>query len=37
MEMMGLCGGDVRLPLVPISDCNRAKLREALISVGVNL
>ena len=27
----------VCLPLVPVSDCNRAKLREALISVGVNL
>lgn len=37
MEMMGLCGGDLRLPLVPIGDCNRAKLRDALISVGVNL
>ncbi len=37
MEMMGLCGGELRLPLVPIGDCNRAKLRDALISVGVNL
>lgn len=37
MEMMGLCGGDLRLPLVPISECNRAKLRDALISVGVTL
>ena len=37
MEMMGLCSGELRLPLVPISDCNRAKLRDALISVGVAL
>ncbi|HNW85721.1 MAG TPA: 4-hydroxy-tetrahydrodipicolinate synthase [Candidatus Limiplasma sp.] len=37
MEMMGLCGGDLRLPLVPIGEANRAKLREALISVGVSL
>ena len=37
MEMMGLCGGELRLPLVPISECNRAKLRDALISVGVAL
>jgi len=37
MEMMGLCGGELRLPLVPIGDANRAKLREALISVGVTL
>jgi len=37
MEMMGLCGGDLRLPLVPISECNRVKLRDALISVGVPL
>lgn len=37
MEMMGLCGGELRLPLVPVSECNRVKLKEALISVGVNL
>lgn len=37
MEMMGLCGGELRLPLVSISDCNREKLREALVSVGVSL
>ena len=37
MEMMGLCSGDLRLPLVPIGEANRAKLREALISVGVAL
>ena len=37
MEMMGLCGGELRLPLVPISDENRAILRDALISSGVAL
>ncbi len=37
MEMLGLCSGEVRLPLVPIGDCNRAKLKDALISVGLNL
>ena len=37
MEMMGLCDGELRLPLVPIGDANRQKLREALISVGVAL
>ena len=37
MEMLGLCGGDLRLPLVPISEGNREKLRDALISVGLNL
>ena len=37
MEMMGLCGGELRLPLVPISEPNRVKLRDALISVGVAL
>lgn len=37
MEMMGLCGGELRLPLVPIGESSRVRLREALISVGVNL
>ena len=37
MEMMDLCDGEVRLPLVPISDGGRQRLREALISVGVEL
>ncbi|MEA4999847.1 MAG: 4-hydroxy-tetrahydrodipicolinate synthase [Candidatus Limiplasma sp.] len=37
MEMLGLCGGELRLPLVPIGDGNREKLRDALISVGLNL
>ena len=37
MEMMGLCGGELRLPLVPIAECNRAKLREALVALGVQV
>ena len=37
MEMTGLCGGEVRLPLVPISDGGRQRLREALIGIGVEL
>jgi 4-hydroxy-tetrahydrodipicolinate synthase len=37
MEMMGLCGGEVRLPLVPIGEENRVKLRAALIDAGVEL
>lgn len=37
MEMMGLCDGEVRLPLVPIGSDARAALREALIGMGVQL
>ena len=37
MEMMGLCGGEVRLPLVPVSSGGKQKLREALTSLGVEL
>ena len=37
MEMAGLCGGEVRLPLVPISDGGRQRLREALLNMGVVL
>lgn len=37
VEMMGLCSGELRLPLVPICEENRAQLRDALISVGVTL
>ena len=37
LSSLGVYSGDLRLPLVPIGDCNRAKLRDALISVGVNL
>ncbi|HPF05602.1 MAG TPA: 4-hydroxy-tetrahydrodipicolinate synthase [Spirochaetota bacterium] len=37
MEMIGFCGGEMRLPLVPISDLNRDILREALSGYGVKL
>lgn len=37
MEMMGRCGGDLRLPLVRLSDEHRAKLRQALLDYGVKL
>jgi 4-hydroxy-tetrahydrodipicolinate synthase len=37
MEMMGRCGGDLRLPLVSLSDEHRAKLRQALLDYGVKL
>lgn len=34
-EMMGLCGGEVRMPLVAIGDANREKLRKAMAEVGL--
>jgi 4-hydroxy-tetrahydrodipicolinate synthase len=37
MEMMGLCTGDLRLPMVRISDENRAVLRKGLLDYGVKL
>jgi len=37
MEMAGRCSGDLRLPLVPVSDENREKLRKALLAYGVKL
>ncbi len=37
MEMMGHCSSSVRLPMVPLSDENRIKLRQALIDYGVKL
>lgn len=37
MEMMGLCTGDLRLPMVRISDENRALLRKGLLDYGVKL
>lgn len=35
MEMLGLCGGELRLPLYEISDCNRERLAEALQGLGL--
>jgi len=37
MAMAGYCTDDLRLPLVPVSDENRAKLRKALLDYGVEL
>jgi len=37
MEMIGFCGGELRLPLVPISDANREILRKTLTDYGVKL
>jgi len=35
MEMMGLCSGDLRLPMCSISDENRENLRKILVSYGL--
>ena len=35
MEMLGLCGGELRLPLYEISDCSRESLAEALKDFGL--
>lgn len=37
MEMIGACSGELRLPLVPMSDENRGVLRKSLIDYGVNV
>ncbi|MEA5013063.1 MAG: 4-hydroxy-tetrahydrodipicolinate synthase [Candidatus Limiplasma sp.] len=37
VEMMGLCGGELRLPLIPIGQANRERLEEALLGMGVEL
>lgn len=37
MEMKGLCSGELRLPLTPLSDPNREILRQRLIDYGVKL
>jgi 4-hydroxy-tetrahydrodipicolinate synthase len=34
LELMGLCGGELRLPLVPIEEGTRSKLRAALRHAG---
>ena len=35
MEILGLCGGELRLPLYPISQCNRERLMDALGGLGL--
>ncbi|HPS86957.1 MAG TPA: 4-hydroxy-tetrahydrodipicolinate synthase [Spirochaetota bacterium] len=37
MEMTGACSGELRLPLVSLSDENKAKLRKILADYGVKL
>lgn len=37
MEMMGLCSGELRLPLIPVGEGNRTLLREALLDAGAAL
>lgn len=37
MEMLGYCGGEIRLPLVRISDDYRNKLRQELVKYGVKI
>lgn len=35
LERMGLCSGELRLPLVPVEDATRAKLHDAMRHAGV--
>jgi 4-hydroxy-tetrahydrodipicolinate synthase len=35
MEMMNLCGGSLRLPMTPMSDANREKLKKAVSDYGL--
>ncbi len=35
MEILGLCGGELRLPLYEISGCNRNRLMDALKGLGL--
>lgn len=35
MELMGLCSSDVRLPLVPVAEANRAKIKIAIQQYGL--
>ncbi len=37
MEWLGLCGGELRLPLVPVGDATAAALKEALAGLGVTI
>ncbi len=35
LEMMGLCSGELRLPLVPVEDGTRHRIRSALAGIGM--
>ena len=37
MEMLGYCSGDLRLPLVPLSDENRMKLKKSMTDYGLKV
>jgi 4-hydroxy-tetrahydrodipicolinate synthase len=37
MEMLGYCSGDLRLPLVPVSEENRKILKQALTAYGLKV
>ena len=37
LELMGLCSGELRLPLIPLGAEHEKQLRDALIAVGVTL
>ena len=35
MELLGLCGGELRLPLIDAGEATKRKLREALVKMGI--
>ena len=35
MELLGLCGGELRLPLIPAGEDTRRRLRDALVQMGI--
>lgn len=35
MELLRLCGGELRLPLIPAGEATRRRLREALVGMGI--
>jgi len=37
LEMLGICSGRLRLPMVPLDDAQRAVVREALVGAGLEV
>ena len=35
MELLGLCSGELRLPLIGAGEATRRKLHEALVQMGI--
>ena len=35
MELLGLCSGELRLPLIDAGEATKRKLREALVKMGI--